>query len=192
MSLSKVGRKLALGAMAMMMAWSVNAVEYDRIDPASSRIDFGFKQMGVGMDGRFDRFSVQLQFDPVKPEAARAVLELQVDSVDTGSVEGNEEVKGKLWFDSANHPLARFESSQLKALGEGRFELSGNLTIKGHTKAVIASLSYVPDGANARIEGRFPIKRADFGVGEGEWADYGLVANEIEVRFSFLALSAGN
>lgn len=192
MSLSKVGRKLALGAMAMMMAWSVNAVEYDRIDPASSRIDFGFKQMGVGMDGRFDRFSVQLQFDPVKPEAARAVLELQVDSVDTGSVEGNEEVKGKLWFDSANHPLARFESSQLKALGEGRFELSGNLTIKGHTKPVIASLSYVPDGANARIEGRFPIKRADFGVGEGEWADYGLVANEIEVRFSFLALSAGN
>lgn len=186
-----MSRKLAIGAMAMLMAWTAQAVEYDRIDPAESRIDFGFKQMGVGMDGRFDKFSVTLQFDPAKPEAARAVLELQVDSVDTGSVEGNEEVKGKLWFDAANHPLARFEAKGLKALGDGRFELSGDLTIKGRTKPVLASLSYVPDGARARIEGSFPMKRSDFGVGEGEWADFGLVADEIEIRFKMLALAAG-
>ena len=69
-----MSRKLAIGAMAMLMAWTAQAVEYDRIDPAESRIDFGFKQMGVGMDGRFDKFAVTLQFDPAKPEAARAVL----------------------------------------------------------------------------------------------------------------------
>lgn len=191
MNLSDLRYKLGVGVTALCMAWSVSAVEYDRIDPAASRIDFGFKQMGVGMDGRFDQFSVQLQFDPDEPETARAVLELQVDSVDTGSVEGNEEVKGKLWFDAAAHPLARFESTQLKPLGDGRFELAGNLTIKGRTQAVVASLSYAPDGENGLIEGRFPMKRADFGVGEGEWADYGLVANEIEVRFRMLALPAG-
>lgn len=191
MSTTSMGRKLTIAAMAMLMAWSVNAVEYDRIDPEASRIDFGFKQMGVGMDGRFEKFSVQLQFDPSKPEAARAVLELQVDSVDTGSVEGNEEVKGKLWFDSANHPLARFESKELKSLGEGRYELSGDLTIKGRTKPVAARLGYVPDGSRAQLEGSFNMKRSDFGVGEGEWADYGLVANEIEVRFKMLALPAG-
>ena len=88
-------------------------------------------------------------------------------------------------------PLARFEAKGLKALGDGRFELSGDLTIKGRTKPVLASLSYVPDGARARIEGSFPMKRSDFGVGEGEWADFGLVADEIEIRFKMLALAAG-
>ncbi|MBL8445321.1 MAG: YceI family protein [Zoogloeaceae bacterium] len=191
MNITSMSRKLAAGAIAVLTAWSVHAVEYDRIDPEVSRIDFGFKQMGVGMDGRFDRFAVQLQFDPEKPESARAVLELEVDSVDTGSVEGNEEVKGKLWFDSANHPLARFESKEVKSLGDGRFELSGDLAIKGRTKPVVALVRYLPDGTRAQLEGSFAMKRSDFGVGEGEWADYGLVANEIEVRFKIQALAAG-
>lgn len=190
MNTHMLSRKLLAGAVAALAGWSAQAVEYDRIDSEASRIDFGFRQMGVGMDGRFDKFAVQLSFDPARPEAARTVLELHVDSVDTGSVEGNEEVKGKLWFDAANHPLARFESSAVKALGEGRFELSGELTIKGRSKPVIAVLNYVPEGASALIEGSFDMKRSDFGVGEGEWADFSLVANEIQVRFKMRALAA--
>lgn len=177
----------SLLAFTTLPAW---AVEYDRIDPAASKIEFGFKQMGVGLDGKFGAFNVALNFDPAKPETAKARLELKLETIDTGSSEGNEEVKGKLWFDTANQPLAVFESKSVKKIDDNTFELAGDLTIKGRTKPIVSRFTHVAEGAGARLAGNFEIKRVDFAVGEGEWADFGMVANEVQIRYSFLALPA--
>ncbi len=65
--------------------------------------------------------------------------------------------------------------------------MRGPLTIKGHTRDIVANFSLKQDGATARIEGTFPFRRSEFGIGEGAWADPSVVADEVQVRFRLIA-----
>lgn len=178
---------------ALALAPAAHAVEYSRVTAAASRIDFSYKQMGVGMDGRFGKSDIQIAFDPARPEAGRAAIEIDLASIDTGSAEANAEVAGKTWFDTARHPRAVFRSSGVKALGGGRYEAAGTLTIKGRSREVVAPFGFTAQGAQASFDGRFVIKRSDFGIGEGAWADPSVVADEIVVKFHVqAAAAAGN
>ena len=92
---------LAFGAA---LAPGANALEYTALRPEASAITFAYQQMGVGLEGRFTRFDGELSFDPAQPEAARARIEVELASIDTGSPEGNDEVAGKAWFDTPSFP----------------------------------------------------------------------------------------
>ena len=139
----------------------------------------------MSLDGSFARYAAQLDFDPARPEAAHVVLDVQMASVDAGAEEATSEVAGKDWFDTAHHPTAHFESTSVKRLPSGQYELRGNLAIKGRTRAIVVPVTYQAQGARGLLSGEFTFNRTDFGVGEGEWADTSTVANPIRVRFRF-------
>ncbi|GAB2181569.1 YceI family protein [Denitratisoma sp. agr-D3] len=164
-----------------------HAVEFNAVQADKSAITFAYKQMGVGMEGHFKKFSAQLAFDPAKPTAAKAVLDVDLASIDTGSAEANDEVAGKQWFNTKAYPTAHFASSSVKALGGNRYEVAGQLTIKGRTQTVTAPTTVTVQGKAASFDGTFTLKRADFAIGEGPWADFGTVANEIQIKFHVLA-----
>jgi polyisoprenoid-binding protein YceI len=166
-------------------AQRVTAVDQDK-----STITFVSKQMNVPVEGKFGRFSIQLAFDAAKPNDGRVQVELDLASIDTGSDEANDEVKGKGWFDIKNHPTARFVSSGVKSLGSGRYELAGKLTIKGRTRDVVAPFTFKPAEQGAVFDGAFVLKRLDFGLGEGAWSDTDTVANEVQVKFRISATGA--
>ena len=92
------------------------------------------------------------------------------------------------WFNVAKFPQASFKSSRIKAAGAGKFEVAGKLQIKGKTSDIVLPVQIVQTGADATASGSFVIKRLDFGIGEGEWADTSVVANDVTVKFK-LALS---
>jgi polyisoprenoid-binding protein YceI len=168
---------------------AASAADYNNVQFEKSKLAFGYKQMGVAMEGNFRKFAVQLAFDPAKPAAAKTTIEVDLASIDTGSAEGNDEVAGKQWFNTKAFPSARFVSSAVKPLGGNRYEVSGKLTIKGRSQEVTAPATFTPQGAAAAFDGSLTIKRADFAIGEGPWADFGTVANEIQIRFHILASS---
>ena len=175
---------LALGAA---LAPAAQAIEYNQVQADKSRIGFGYKQMGVAMDGKFKKFASQLSFDPAQPANAKATIDVDLASVDTGTSEANAEVAGKPWFNTKAFPTAQFVSSSVKPLGGNRFEVAGQLTIKGKTQPVVAPTTVTVQGDQATFDGSFVIKRADFAIGEGDWADFSVVANEIQVKFKVLA-----
>ena len=122
MTHNRIPRLAGLAAFAAMtLSHPAAAVEYTAIDAAKSRLAFGYTQMGVPLEGDFTKFNVQLAFDPARPEAARAAMVVPLASVDAGFPDANTELTGKLWFDAAAHPTARFESTAVKALGGNRF-----------------------------------------------------------------------
>lgn len=177
----------ALIVLAALVAPSAHAVEYRTVLPKQSAVQFEFRQMGVPVKGHFKRFATDLAFDPAKPEAARAKIEIDLASIDAGSSEADEESAGKLWFNRSVYPKAVFVSSAVRALGNNRFELRGTLTLKGTTRDMTIPVSYTP-GANAStFDGRFVLKRLDFGIGEGMWTDVSAVANEVQVKFRIAA-----
>lgn len=177
-------------AALLLAGGSAQAIEYNRFLADRSRLQFVSKQMGVPVDGRFRRFTATLAFDPARPAAATASLELDLASVDAGSSEANGEVVGKPWFDVKAFPTARFVSSAVRPLAGGQYELSGKLTIKGRTQDVSAPFSFRQEGGNGVFEGAFVLKRLEFGVGDGIWSDVSAVANEVQIRFTIVAAPA--
>lgn len=185
-----IRRTLSLAALAALAALPARATEYGGIDAAASRLGFSYTEMGARLDGSFARFSAQLAFDPARPEAARVALDVQMASVDAGAEEATTEVAGAAWFDTARYPVARFESTSMKLLAPGRYELGGKLTIKGRTHAIVVPVAYQAQGARGVLSGEFRINRSDYGVGEGEWADTSIVADAVQVRVSLVLTAA--
>jgi polyisoprenoid-binding protein YceI len=174
-------------AFVLAAAFSAHGVEYGQVQPDKSAIDFTYKQMGVAVDGKFKRFSSQLSFDPAKPTAARATFDVELASVDTGAPEGDDEVAGKPWFNTKAFPTARFVSGTVKALGGNRYEIAGQLSIKGKTQDVVVPATFTTQGTTGVFAGAFTIRRGDFAIGEGSWAKFDIVANEVQVKFRITA-----
>lgn len=180
-------RKLTLFALAAALAAPVQAIEYSSVLPQRSSISFETRQMGVPVKGGFKRFATEMAFDPAKPEAARARIEIDLASIDAGSPEADEESAGKLWFDRSVYPKAVFVSSRVRALGGNRYEMRGTLTLKGRSREMAIPVTYTPGSGAATFDGAFVLRRLDFGIGEGMWADVSTVANEVRVRFRIVA-----
>ncbi len=180
---------LTLFALAAISSLA-QAVEYSAVIADKSAIQFQSKQMGVTVAGKFPKFTVQLAFDPAKPEAAKVNIAIDIPSIDAGSKDANDEVVGKQWFNAKAFPTATFASTGVKSLGNGRYEVSGPLTIKGKSLPVVAPLSYKAEGNNGVFTGTFTIKRLDYAIGEGPWADISTVANEVQINFTVVASPA--
>lgn len=180
---------LGLGFLLWGSLWSGAsfALEFNTLQPTQSSLLFAYKQMNVPMEGRFKTFTAHLHFDSGKPAQGKAVLDAGIASLDTGSEEANDEVGDAAWFNSKKYPVAHFESTTIQPLGGNRYEVSGPLTIKGHTRLVSTPVTVTIQGTSAIFDGSFDIRRADFSVGEGTWADFGTVANEVHIKFHLVA-----
>ena len=174
---------------AFVLPMAGHAAEFNTVQADKSILAFMFKQMNVGMEGRFRKFATQLSYDPARAADAKVSLDVDLASIDTGSAEGDGEVAGKQWFNTREFPTAHFASSSDKAVGNNRYDVTGQLTIKGRTQTVTAPTMVAIQGNSATFDGALVIRRADFSIGEGPWADFGIVANEVQIKFHFLATS---
>ncbi|WP_265943187.1 YceI family protein [Dechloromonas sp. A34] len=179
-------KRIAL-AIALSTALSAQAIEYNQVQASQSNVAFVYKQMGVAVDGKFKKFSSQLSFDPAKPTAAKATFDVELASVDTGAPEGDDEVASKSWFNTKAFPTARFVSASVKPLGGNRYEVAGQLSIKGKTQDVVVPATFTPNGNSGIFDGSFTIRRADFSIGEGSWAKFDIVANDVQIKFRITA-----
>lgn len=178
--------KIVVAALALLAA-TAHAEEYNAILTDRSTVTFVYRQMNVPVDGRFGKFTAQLKFDPAKPAAATASIDIALASIDAGSADADDEVAGKLWFNTNAFPTARFAATSFRALGGNRYEAVGKLTIKGRTQDAVAPFAFTGQGRSGVAEGALTIKRADFAIGEGIWADFGTVANEVQIKFRLQA-----
>ena len=182
-----IRKTLAAAVFAALAASQANAVEYSQFQPERSQIAFTSKQMGVAVDGRFRKFAATLSFDPAKPAAASARIDIELASIDAGSKDADDEVVGKQWFNTKAFPTASFIASGVKPLGGDRYEAVGKISIKGKSQDAVLPFTVKQDGKTATFDGNLVIKRLDFAVGEGPWADVGTVANEVQIKFRIVA-----
>lgn len=180
---------LLLGALATALP-AAHAVEFNQVQTAKSALSFVSKQMNVPVEGQFKSFRGKLAFDPAKPATASAELEIDLASIDAGSKDANDEVAGKAWFNTKAFPVAKFVVTAVKPLGGNRFEVAGKMTIKGKTQDLAAPVTLRQEGNSAIFEGSVMLKRADYAIGEGMWADFGTVANEVQVKYRLVATAA--
>lgn len=158
-----------------------------KIDAAKSTVSAVFKQIGVAVESRFTKFGAQIDFDATNPDASKATVDIDIASFDLGDPDYNREVLKKEWFNAAQFPKASFVSTKIRGNGPGKLEVGGKLTIKGKTTEVSFPMSVKKEGAVQVFEGNLPIRRLTFNIGDGEWKDTSVVADEVVIRFRVLA-----
>jgi polyisoprenoid-binding protein YceI len=158
---------------------------------AQSEIAFTSKQMGVPVDGKFRKFDAQIAFDPKKPETAKIGFTIDLASASLGAPETEAELAKADWFNTKAFPQATFQSSAVKALGGGKFEVSGKLVIKAASRDVVVPVALTQAGANTTASGAFAIKRLDFKIGDGDWKDTSMVADPVQIKFKLVLTGVG-
>lgn len=173
----------AFAAIAFASLCATQPVAAQTADLARSEISFGFKQENVPGSGKFRKFTAQVTFDAAKPEATKAAIDVDVNSIDFGDDNWNRDALGASWFNGKQFPKSTFVVGGAKTLGGGRFEAPGKFTLKGISRDIVVTFTVKADAAGTLLEGTAPLKRLDYKIGEGSWADTSVVANEVAVRF---------
>ena len=172
--------------MAAAPAWAQQALV-----PAQSEILFVSKQMGVPVEGRFRKFDAQVAFDPAKLATSKVSFTIDTGSATLGVKESDAELPKAPWFNVPKFPQATFQSTAIKAVGAGRYEVAGKLSIKGSSQDVTVPVTMTQNGATTMATGSFPIKRLAFKIGENEWADTSMVADDVQVNFKLALTGVG-
>jgi polyisoprenoid-binding protein YceI len=181
----------AVSALALCAGIAAPACAQQKIVAAQSEIAFTSKQMGVPVDGKFKKFDAQVAFDPKKPDAAKIAFSIDIGSATLGSAETEAELVKPDWFNTKLFPQATFQSSSVKATGPGKFDVAGKLAIKGASHDVVVPVTLAQAGANTTASGAFVIKRLDFKIGDGDWKDTSMVANDVQVKFKLTLTGVG-
>jgi polyisoprenoid-binding protein YceI len=168
----------------VLLACSLPALAQQLV-PAQSEIVFVSKQMGVPVEGRFQKFNAKIVFTPSKPDQANIAFTVDMTSATLGVKETDAELPKAEWFNTAKFAQASFQSTSVKALGAGKFEVAGKLSIKGATQTVLVPVTLTQAGANTTAVGAFALKRLAFKIGDNEWSDTSMVADDVQVKFKF-------
>lgn len=182
-------RSLLTLAAASVLAQPVLAQQ--SVNAAGSEIVFVSKQLGVPVEGKFKKFDASVSFDPKKPEAGKISFVIDTGSAAIGAPETDAELPKPEWFNVAKFPKASFESTAIKATGTGKFDVTGKLSIKGSSQNVVVPVSLAQAGAVTTATGAFTLKRLAFKIGDGEWSDTSMVADDVQVKFKLALAGVG-
>jgi polyisoprenoid-binding protein YceI len=161
------------------------------LDRSHSGLAFSVAHMVVSeTTGRFDDFSVMMMSDKDDFSDAKIDVAIKVESVNTDDKKRDGHLKSPDFFDVAKFPTMDFKAKELKQVGDKKYKLSGDFTMKGVTKPVELDvrLGGIMKDKQGRTRAGFKvtgtINRQDFGVKWNSMLDNGgaVVGDEVELR----------
>lgn len=156
-----------------------------KVMPVESAIKFDV-EASVAIRGKFDKWDATLTF--TSPDVSSGVLDIkiQADSVDTGSGVKNGKLKGKDFFDVKGNPYITFHSKKIVQTGPDTFEVDGDFTIRGVSKAEKLTLKVEGAGTGAgTINGTMAFDRKQYGMNSG--IPFIKIADRVEVNVNLKA-----
>ncbi|MBK9571915.1 MAG: YceI family protein [Rhodoferax sp.] len=184
--------KLLTAASVLCLTLCANAaMAQQNLVPAQSEIVFVSKQMGVPVEGRFRKFDAQISFDPAKPESSKIAFTVDLGSASLGVPEVDAELPKPVWFNVPKFPQANFSATAVRRVGPGKVEVQGPLSIKGASQVLRVPVQLSQAGAVTTAVGSFTLKRLAFRIGDNEWADTSMLADDVQVRFKLTLSGVG-
>ncbi len=151
------------------------------IEQEGSSIKFHVKA-SVALAGKFDKWDASLVFTSPAESTGVLSINIQADSVDTGSGMKNGKLKGKDFFDVANNPVITFVSTKSVVLAPNTYEVDGNFTIRGVSNPEKLTLTVSGKGDDeGEIKGTMVFNRKDYGMNKG--IPFIKIADHVDVSF---------
>lgn len=142
---------------------------------AQEQVTFKIKNAGVMVDGSFEKFSMDISYDPDNLSSSRFNGTIDVSSLETGIDMRNEHLMGEEYFHANSYSAISFKSTSIVKLTNGDLKVKGSLKIKDVSKNVELTVKPTTSGSEWWFETTFELDRLDYGVGESSW----FLSNEV-------------
>lgn len=164
-----------------------------KLDPAHTEIKFKVRHLVVStVTGYFKQFSGTVESSQADFSDAVVRFEAEIDSLTTNNEQRDGHLKSADFFDAANHSTLTFRSTSIRKVGEGEYEITGDMTIRGTTKELTLHAVYNGtvqgmgghDVAGFEITGK--LNRMDFGLHWNAVTEAGgvVVSNEVKIEIA--------
>ena len=180
-------RLLSIATLSLLVTVSFAAVQWS-MQPKDSQLTFVGTQAGAPFEGKFEKFTSDIKFDPKDLASSRFDVRIDTNSVNTRDGERDSTLKGADLFAVKQFPTAQYVAEKFTDKGQGQYSATGKLTLRNVTKDVPIEFTFEEKDGAAWLTGSASIKRLDFGVGHGDWKDTETVANEVKVKFALLLM----
>lgn len=184
-------RLLAFALLALFCATPAMADDWN-VDPGHVSVVFKINHAGFsdtygffpGVSGKFVTGAQGLNGIDIS---------IKADSINSGFAKRDGHLRSPDFFNVAQHPTITFKSTAVKKTGENTYEVSGNLTMLGQSKAITTTLTQskvgeFPKGTTRTgFSGQINVKRSDFGM------KYGLpgIGDDVQLTLAIEAIKAG-
>ncbi len=165
-------------AAAVLTSTSVFADTWE-IDRVHSSVGFQVNHMVISkVNGKFDSFNGTINFDGKDFSKASVVVNIDPKTIDTDNERRDGHLKSPDFFAADSLPEMKFVSTSIKPLGENKFQMVGDLTMRGVTKQVTLDGEFrgtvaAMGGTKAGFSAKGTINRQDWGVSWNKTLDAG-------------------
>jgi len=168
------------------------------IDKTHSEAAFQVRHLISKVRGRFADFDGAIQFDEDQPARSSVTFTIQAASIDTSTPDRDAHLRSEDFFAVEKYPTLTFVSTSVTPKGAEAFEVAGNLTMRGVTKAIVIPVSYLGKATDpwgnqkVAFEGEITLNRKDYGLNWNAAIEAGgfLVGDEVKVSLSIQAAAA--
>jgi polyisoprenoid-binding protein YceI len=173
---------LCLVAFCTFLSANHAQVPVCEVTPVESTIKFGVES-SVPIKGPFDKWNACMKFSSADVRSGVLDIEIQADSVNTGSGVKNNKLISTDFFNVKDSPIITFKSTKVVQTGPNAFDLEGDFTIRGVTKTEKLTLTDNGKGSTAgSIDGTMAFDRKDYGMNRN--IPFIKIANRVEVNVS--------
>lgn len=171
---------LLLLVLALALPCSAAATDYS-VRPELSRLAFHGTYQGATFNGRFKQWTADISYDPADLDHSKFDVVVTLASAGTGDHDQDNALPGPSFFDVLNHPTAHFVTTGFHH--DGNLVIAdGQLTLRGVTRPVSLGVVFRKQSANsATLDVAGHLKRLDFGVGSGEYADTSVIGDVVKI-----------
>jgi polyisoprenoid-binding protein YceI len=171
---------------------AAQAVTKWTIDKAHSNVKFTVTHMVVSeVDGAFRSFDGTVEHSKPDFSDAKVNFTIDVSSIDTDNERRDGHLKSDDFFNAEKYPQMTFQSTSFKPLGNNKYELVGNLTIRDVTKPVKFDVTYGgtnSSGGNTKagFKAKATINRFDYNLKWDKATEAGslVVAKEVDITIN--------
>jgi len=166
--------------LALALPGLAGAADYT-MQPAGSKLGFAGTFQGQAFEGTFGKWTANISYDPAKVATSKFDVDVDLASVKTGDNDRDGALPGADFFNVAKFPKAHFVTTGFRQNG-ALVVADGNLTLRGVTKPVSLNVTFKSQGTGATLDVSGTVKRLDYGVGGGEYADTSVIGADVKVN----------
>lgn len=167
-------------ALASLLLAAAPAMAADYVQAPGSTLVFASNYQGETFTGKFGSFTTTMSFDPRQLATSKLDVAIQLAGTQTGNKDRDDTLVSADFFNVGKFAQARYTATKFRALGGNQYAADGTLTLRGASKPVTLTFTWTP-GAQPVLSGKATVKRLDFGVGGGDWADTATIPNEVAI-----------
>jgi polyisoprenoid-binding protein YceI len=182
---------LCLAAVLVFSATTATAAQPPlwAVDPPHCSVNFRIKHIFAQIPGHFERFDGVVRFDPDNLAASSISMTVDVASINTAVAKRDQHLRSPDFFDAKKYPALTFTSDAITRKDDKTFLAKGKLTVKDVTREVELPFTFFGTVESPLEKGKtvagfeclFPVKLADFHVGDDKWQKMGVIGDTAAV-----------